>query len=121
MNASSRRNEIAIQVKVPWTNEETELSGKHFKKLEFAHSTDEVGEFKPEEDPAEGRDKSKTLVWDTTGITYVHKTNLHGICVNETEKDSQYFGSSLSEIFLEFNYIKITQRSAWGILKGAPP
>ena len=58
MNVSSRRDEIVIQVKVPWTNEETKLSGKHSKKSEFAHSTDEVGEFEPEEDPAEGRGKS---------------------------------------------------------------
>ena len=40
MNVSSRRNEkIAIQVKVPWTNEETKLSGKHSRKSEFVHST----------------------------------------------------------------------------------
>ena len=35
----------------------------------FAHSTDEVGEFEPEEDPVEGRGKSKTLVWDTPGMS----------------------------------------------------
>ena len=69
MNVSSRRNEIDIQVKGPWTNEETKLSGKHSRKSEFAHSTDEVGEFEPEEDPAEGRGKSKTLVWNTPGMS----------------------------------------------------
>ena len=69
MNGRSRRNEIAIQVKIPWTNEETKLSGKQSKKPEFAHSTGEVGEFEPEEAPAEERGKSKTLIGDTPGMS----------------------------------------------------
>ena len=93
MNGRSRRNEIAIQVKVPWTNEETKLSGKQSKKPEFAHSTGEVGEFEPEEAPAEGQIKDP--YWGHTRDVY--KTNLHGRSVNEAKKNSEYCGSLLSE------------------------
>ena len=49
-------------------------------------------EFEPEEDPGGGKgaNQIKGPCLGHTRITYVHKTNLHGRGVNETEKDSAY-------------------------------
>ena len=61
----------------------------------FSSLTDEVGEFEPEEDPAEGRGKSKTLVWDTPGMS-TKQIFMEEVSTKQS-KDREYFGSLLSE------------------------